>query len=104
MKIIKGDTVQITAGKDAGKTGKVEKVFSKTGKVIVEHMNQYKRHVKGRMPGQKSEIITIAKPLPMGAIALLCQKCKKVTRVGFKMLKDEKVRICRKCNEEIKIV
>lgn len=104
MKIIKGDTVQITAGKDAGKTGKVGKVFSKTGKVVVEGMNQYKRHVKGRMPGQKSEIITITKPLPMGGIALLCQKCKKVTRVGYKMLKDEKVRICRKCNEEIKII
>ena len=104
MKIIKGDTVQITAGKDAGKTGKVEKVFSKTGKVVVGGMNQYKRHVKGRMQGQKSEIITITKPLPLGGIAFLCQKCKKVTRVGFKMLKDEKVRICRKCNEEIKIV
>ena len=102
MKIIKGDTVQITTGKDAGKTGKVEKVFSKTGRVIVAGMNQYKRHVKGRMPGQKSEIITITKPRPLGALALVCQKCKKVTRVGFKLLKDEKVRICRKCNAEIK--
>lgn len=103
MKIIKGDKVQIRAGKDAGKTGLVEKVFSKTGKVVVAGINQYKRHVKGRMPGQKSEIITITKPLPLGRVALLCQNCKKVTRVGFKLLKDEKVRICRKCNAEIKI-
>jgi large subunit ribosomal protein L24 len=103
MKIIKGDTIQITAGKDAGKQGKVEKVFSKTGKIVVTGINQYKRHIKGRLPGQKSGIITITKPLPMGNIALLCQKCKKVTRVGFKILKDEKVRICRKCNAEIKI-
>lgn len=102
MKIIKGDIVKVTAGKDAGKTGKVERVFSKEEKVLVEGVNQYKRHVKGRMPGQKSEIITITKPLPVGGVALLCQKCKQVTRVGFKMLKDEKVRICRKCNEEIK--
>ena len=102
MKIIKGDTVQITAGKDAGKTGKVEKVFSKTGKVVVAGMNQYKRHIKGRMPGQKSEIITITKPLPLGSVAFLCQKCKKATRIGFKILKDEKVRICRKCNAEMR--
>ena len=104
MKIIKGDTVQIRVGKDSGKTGKVSRVFSKTGMVVVEGINQYKRHVKGKMPGQKSEIITITKPLPMGGIALVCKKCKKVTRVGYKMLKDEKVRICRKCNEEIKLV
>lgn len=102
MKFKKGDQVLITGGKDADKTGKIEKVFSKESKVNVAGVNQYKRHVKARTPGQKSEIITITKPVPYGRIALICPKCKKPTRVGFKILKDEKIRICKKCDSEIK--
>jgi large subunit ribosomal protein L24 len=101
MKLRKGDDVKVTKGKDAGKTGKIEKVFSKENKVIVSGMNQYKRHVKARVPGQKSEIITITKPLPIGNVAIVCPKCKKISRVGFKLLKDSKARICRKCSAEI---
>lgn len=103
MKLIKGDTVKIIAGKDAGKTGKIERVFAKEEKVTVAGINQYKRHIKSRVPGKKSEIITITKPLPVGRLALICQKCKKTTRVGFKFLKDDKVRICKKCDSEIKL-
>jgi len=101
MKLKKGDQVAIVAGKDNGKKGTVEKVFAKESKVLVEGVNQYKRHLKGRMPNQKSEIITITKPLAVANVQLICTKCKKLTRVGYKMLKDEKVRICRKCKAEI---
>ena len=101
MKLIKGDEVKVSSGKDAGKTGKIEKVFTKENKAVVAGINQFKRHVKARVPGQKSEIITITKPLPLSALALICPKCKKPTRVGYKMLKDEKIRICKKCNTEI---
>lgn len=101
MKIRVGDTVKIVRGKDNTKTGKVEKVLPKLNKVLVEGVNQYKRHVKGRMPGQKSEIITLTKPLPVANVAVLCPKCKKQTRIGYKLLKDTKTRICRKCQAEI---
>jgi large subunit ribosomal protein L24 len=101
MKIKKGDQVAIVTGKDNGKKGTVEKVFAKESKVLVEGINQYKRHLKGRVQGQKSEIITITKPLALANVQLLCPKCKKLTRVGYKMIKDGKVRICRKCNAEI---
>lgn len=101
MKLKKGDQVKVTIGKDAGKSGKIEKVFSKENKVIVSGLNQYKRHMKARVPGQKSEIITITKPLDVSKVALVCQKCKEPARVGFKILKDDKIRICKKCNEEI---
>jgi large subunit ribosomal protein L24 len=101
MKLIKGDTVKVVAGKDSGKTGKIERVHAVSGKVLVEGINQYKRHIKAKMQGQKSEIITITKPLPVSNVALICPKCKKQTRVGFKMLKDSKVRICKKCSKEI---
>lgn len=101
MKLKKGDTVTIVKGKDSGKKGLVQKVFTKEAKVLVEGVNQYKRHVKGRVQGQKSEIITLTKPLAVANIQLVCPKCKKPTRVGYKFLKDEKVRICRKCSAEI---
>src|SRR5579859_6775787 len=100
MKIKKGDTVQIVVGKDDGKTGKVEKVFVKTSKVLVEGVNQYKRHIKARLAGQKSEIITITKPLPVANMMLLCPSCKKPTRVGYSITKESKVRVCKKCKHE----
>lgn len=101
MKLKKGDQVTVVKGKDSGKKGAVQKVFTKEAKVLIEGVNQYKRHVKSRMPGQKSEIITLTKPLAVANVQLICPKCKKLTRVGYKFLKDEKVRICRKCKTEI---
>jgi large subunit ribosomal protein L24 len=101
MKLKKGDLVTVVRGKDNGKTEKIVKVFTKEAKVLVENVNQYKRHVKSRMQGEKSEIITITKPLAVGNVQLVCPKCKKLTRVGYKMLKDEKVRFCKKCKAEI---
>ena len=101
MKLIKGDLVKVIKGKDAGKKGKVERVFSKEKRVLVEGVNQYKRHIKAKMAGQKSEIVTLTKPLSIANIVLLCPKCKKETRVGYKVIKDGKTRICKKCNKEI---
>ncbi len=101
MKIRKGDTVHIVLGKDKGKTGKVTKIGLKEGKVTIDGMNLYKRHVKARSQNQKSEIVTLSRPLPVSNIALLCPKCKKITRVGYSMVNKEKVRICKKCKEAI---
>ncbi|CAN5128126.1 50S ribosomal protein L24 [soil metagenome] len=101
MKLIKGDEVLVTVGKDSGKTGKIGKVFTKLNKVMVEGVNQYKRHVKARTPQQTSEIVTITKPLPVSNVALMCPHCKKQTRVGYTIENKTKVRICRKCEKRI---
>jgi large subunit ribosomal protein L24 len=98
MKLIKGDEVKVVTGKDVGKTGKIEKVFTKEAKVLIPGVNQYKRHKKARMASEQSEIITITKPLPVASVALICPKCKQPTRVGYKMEKTKKVRVCRKCD------
>jgi large subunit ribosomal protein L24 len=100
MKLKKGDEIKVTTGKDAGKTGKIQKVFTKEKKVLIEGINQFKRHVKARMPGQKSEIISITKPVPAANVALICPKCKQPTRVAYKLLKEGKVRVCAKCDQE----
>jgi large subunit ribosomal protein L24 len=98
MKLKKGDEVKIVGGKDAGKTGAVEKVYTKEDKVLVSGVNQYKRHMKSRMQGQASEIITITKPLPVAQVALICPTCKKQTRIGYLVERGKKVRVCKKCD------
>lgn len=108
MKIKKGDTIKVLIGKDKGKSGKVDRIFPKKMRVLVDGINQYKKHFKARTQnpasqqgGQKSEILTITKPIPVANIAVVCPRCKKPTRIGFKLVEDSKVRICKKCNKEI---
>jgi large subunit ribosomal protein L24 len=101
MKLKKGDSVKVIRGKDKGKTGKIDQVFPKDGKVLVSGVNMYKRHLKARSQTKPSEIVTLTKPLPEENVILVCPKCHKTTRVGYKIEKDVKVRICKKCNSEI---
>lgn len=101
LKLKKGDTVKVVVGKDKGKEGKIEAAFTKEGRVLVAGVNMYKRHLKARSQTQPSEIITITKPLPVSNVALICPKCKLITRVGFNMEGKDKVRICRKCKAQI---
>lgn len=101
MKIKKGDKVKILLGKDRGKEGKVEFVLGKDRKVFVGGANLYKRHVR-KMKDIEGGIIDIPKPLDISNVSLICPNCNKVTRVGFKRVGNEKFRICKKCQKEIK--
>ncbi len=101
MKLKKGDEVKVVSGKDKGKTGKIEKVFPKDQKVLVADINQYKRHTKGKGQGQKSEIVTITKPLPVANVMLVCPKCHEVVRVGYTILDNKKQRMCKKCEQAL---
>lgn len=100
MKILKGDSVKIVSGKDKGKVGKVLKVYKDLQKVLVENVNQYKRHLKKRTQNEQSQIVTLTKPLSLANVALVCPRCGKVTRAGFRMEKGKKMRVCKKCNKE----
>ena len=97
-----GDTVKILAGKDKGREEKIEKIFPKEGRAIISGINIFKKHVKA-MSGRKAGIYDIPRPLPFGNFAIICPKCKKVARVGFKVIDKEKVRICKKCGKEINL-
>ncbi len=99
MKFKVGDEVKVVTGKEKGKTGKVEKVFPQQDLVLVANINTYKRHKKRRTAREKSEIITIIKPLPVAKVALICPKCHVQTRIGFVTQNDTKVRVCKKCNQ-----
>lgn len=101
QKIRKGDNVKVLIGKDSGRTGSVERVLGKINKVVVGGINIYKRSVK-KMGDTQGRVIDLVKPVDISNIALVCPNCKKPTRVGFKVEKDTKVRICKKCKKEIK--
>ena len=66
--IKKGDNVIITTGKDKGKSGSVERVFPKLGKVIVKGLNIVKRHRRARKSGEKGSIIDVASPLDISNV------------------------------------
>lgn len=100
LKFKVGDLVKITLGKDKGREGKIEAIFPKKAVAIIPGINLYKKHVKG-VQGEKGGIYDLPRPLPFSKFALVCPKCKKVTRVGFRTVEKEKVRICRKCGKEI---
>jgi large subunit ribosomal protein L24 len=99
LKIKKGDKVKVLLGKDKGREGEVERVILGK-KVLVPGVNMYKKHVKGGY-GVKSGIYELPRPLPISKVALVCPSCKKATRVGFKLVDKEKVRVCKSCGKEI---
>lgn len=101
LKFKKGDEVVISAGKDKGKKGKIDKVLTKLDAVFIPGLNVYKKHLKKRDEKNPGGIVSFSRPLPYAAIAFICPKCGRQTRVGFNVKKDKKVRICHKCNSEI---
>ncbi len=102
MKIKKSDKVKIIAGKDRGKEGKVIEVFPEKKKVVVEGLNLAVKHMRPRRQGEKGQRIQFPMPLDSSNIMLICSKCGKLTRVGYKILENKKkVRMCKKCKEVI---
>lgn len=102
MKIKKGDNVKILYGKDNGKHGVVLAISN--GKVIVEGMNMFKKHVKGDGKEKKSEILTIAKPMDISKVMLICNSCGKPTRVSLKREAGKVERVCKKCGKTIEVI
>ncbi len=102
MKIKKGDTVKVLSGNDKGKTGEVLEIIPKTQKIIVKGVNIRKKHVKPRKQGEEGGIIPVECAIPSSKVNVVCSKCGKETRIGYKIEKDEKVRICKKCGATIK--
>ena len=102
MKLKKGDNVIVLSGNDKGKTGEVLSVIPKSEKVIVKGINVRKKHVKPRKQGEEGGILSVECGMPISKVNVVCPKCGKTTKVGYKEEKDEKVRICKKCGAKLK--
>ena len=101
VKIKKGDEVIMLNGKDKGKKGKVLKIIKKSNRVIVEGLNLVKKNLKPKKQGEKGEIISMPRSVNISNVAIFCSRCNKGVRVGFRLSGDQKMRICRKCQETI---
>jgi large subunit ribosomal protein L24 len=101
MKIKKGDTALIISGKDRGKTGKVLDVFPEQEKLVVEGVNIRKKHMKPKKSGEKGQIVEKPASFSVSNVKLICPKCGKPARVGYKVVGNKKHRICKKCQAEI---
>jgi large subunit ribosomal protein L24 len=114
MRIKKGDLVQVLAGKDRGKQGRVLIARPRERRVIVENLNLAKRHTKPRpmrdstrmggasiIPGG---IIDQAMPLDVSNVMLVCPNCKEPTRIRHTILEDgRRVRVCSHCGKAIEV-
>lgn len=101
MKVKKGDKVLIITGKDKGKTGKITKSFPRDGKVLIEGVNLRNRRIKPKKQGEKGQTVKVPVPMNVSNIKLICPKCGKAARTGYKISEGKKGRICKKCQSEI---
>jgi large subunit ribosomal protein L24 len=99
-KIKKDDFVRIIAGRDRGKQGKVLRVFPEEGRLTVERIHMIKRHTRASQNRQQGGIIEREGTIHISNVMLICTKCGRGVRIGYRMLEDgNKVRVCRRCDE-----
>ena len=102
MHIAKNDIVEVIAGTDRGKRGKVLKVVPTTKRVIIEGVNFIHRHTKPRTQGDQGGIIEKEAPIDASNVMLVCTKCDTGVRIRTKILADKtKTRVCTQCGEMI---
>lgn len=102
MKIHRNDTIEVITGKDKGKKGTIRHTYPLKNRVLAEGINIIKRHTKAQGRTRQAGIVSKEAPIHISNVMLICSKCNKPTRVGFKFLeKGEKVRVCKKCHEVI---
>ncbi len=110
MKVKKGDTILVISGKDKGKTAKVVKAFPKESQILVENVNLKKKHIRPKKEGEKGQVVQLPAPIDVSNAKIICPKCGKATRIGYKIekpskdktaVKFQKERICKKCKSKI---
>lgn len=101
MKIKKGDKVIVLSGRDRGKVAVVEKVFMRDRMILLPKINVVKKHVKVSKENPTGGVVEVERPIPVSKVQLICPHCDKRTRVGYKLLSNEKKRVCKKCGKII---
>ena len=99
MTIRKNDTVAITTGKEKGKKGKINDLFVKKGKVMVQGIALESRHSKARKQGETSSIKKKESWISISNVMPICTSCKKPARINMKLVEGKRVRMCNRCKE-----
>jgi large subunit ribosomal protein L24 len=100
FKLKKEDTVQIIAGKDKGKRGRILKILREKDRVVVEGANIVKKAQKRRSQQDRGGIVEVEAAIHSSNLQIVCKKCGP-TRIGYRIDGDKKIRICRKCKEAL---
>ena len=98
FKLKKEDTVEVIAGKDKGKRGRILKIIRDKDRIVVEGINMVKKAKKRRKQQDRGGIVEIEAAIHSSNLMIVCKKCGP-TRIGYKFEGDKKVRVCRKCGE-----
>jgi len=102
FRVKRDDTVQVLSGRDRGKRGKITEVLTQKRRARVQGVNMVKRHTKPRQGVRQTGIVEKEAAIHISNLALVCPKCDKPTRVGYRFLADgAKVRACKHCDEQI---
>ena len=100
FKLKKEDTVQIIAGKDNGKRGRILKILRDKDRVVVEGANIVKKAMKRKSQQDRGGIVELEAPIHISNVMIVCKKCGP-TRIGYKLEGEAKVRVCKKCGEAL---
>jgi large subunit ribosomal protein L24 len=101
LNIQRNDTVEVIAGSDKGKRGRVLRVMVDENRVLVEHVRVIKKNVRPNPQRNiKGGIAEQEAPVHVSNVALVCGNCGP-TRVGHKFEGDTKVRVCKKCGQTL---
>ncbi len=102
IRLKKNDLVEVIAGKEKGKTGKILKVLRDKNRVLVEKVNLIKRHTRPSPQTGQGGIVEKEAPLHVSNVMLICPKCATATRFRLTVTGEgKKARVCRKCKELI---
>ena len=95
-----GDTVQVMAGREKGKTGKVLEILIERERALIEGLNRVKRHLRPKSQKEQGGILEKEAPVHLSNLQVVCTKCGKATRIAHKVLASgQKARVCKKCGE-----
>lgn len=96
------DQVEVIAGKDKGRVGKILKIDKQANRAVVERINMIKRHTKPTDATQAGQIVEKEASIHISNLMLVCPECAKTVRIGKKVLEDgSKVRVCKSCSATI---
>jgi len=98
FKLKKEDTVEVIAGKDKGKRGRILKILRDKDRMLVEGVNIVKKTKKKRKQQDRGGIVEVEAAIHSSNLMIVCKKCGPV-RIGYKLNEDKKERVCRKCGE-----
>ncbi len=104
MKVLKNDVVQVIAGSDRGKTGKVLSVDKDTGRLVVEGVRRVWKHLRRSQQHPHGARIQKEASLDASNVRVICQSCNKPTKITIKRMEEGgRIRLCRQCRQSVRL-